>query len=105
MPFFGADRNLNRKYSTFHYLMHAPNFIRLFWRLFNDRRVWFLPKALLALGLIYVVSPLDLVPGFPLVFLGYLDDVAVLFVTAKIFIWLCPNNVVREHVQLIDQGG
>jgi hypothetical protein len=36
--------------------------------------------------------------------LGYLDNLLVLYLTAKLFIRLCPPNVVQEHVQLIDQG-
>jgi len=105
MAFPGVGGNLNRKYSTFQYLMHAPSFIRLFWRLLHDKRVWFMPKMILVLGLIYVAVPLDLIPGFPLVFVGYLDDALVLYLAARAFIWLCPKNVVKEHVQLIDQGG
>ena len=105
MPFFGAGGNVRRKYSTLHYLMHAPSFIRLFWRLYRDPRVWFLPKLILAIGVLYFVSPLDLVPGFPWVGIGYIDDVIVLYAAARVFIWLCPRQVVDEHVRLIDQGG
>jgi len=49
---------------AFQVLLHLPNFARLYWRLFRDRRVPILPKALLVLTLVYVVSPLDLVPDF-----------------------------------------
>ncbi|NSW56472.1 MAG: DUF1232 domain-containing protein [Armatimonadetes bacterium] len=104
MSFFGSRPGMNRKFSQFHYLMHAPNFIRLFLRLYGDRRVWFLPKLILGIGVLYALWPLDAIPGFPLVGLGYLDDILVLYLTAKLFIRLCPPNVVQEHVQLIDQG-
>ncbi len=105
MPFSSAGRGLNRRYGTFHYLLHAPSFARLFWRLYQDKRVWFLPKLVLAIGIIYAIWPLDAVPGFPLVGIGYLDDAVVLYLAAKAFIRMCPANVVQEHVQLIDQGG
>ena len=105
MPRNGADGGLRRNYTTLHYLIHAPNFIRLFWRLFTDKRVSFLPKLVMAVGAIYFVVPLDGIPDFPLVGLGYLDDIVVLYVTAKLFIRLCPRNIVEEHVQLIDKGG
>ena len=95
---------LKRNYTTFHYLMHAPNFIRLFWRLFTDKRVSMIPKSVIFIGLLYFVFPLDAFPDFPLVGLGYLDDIFVLFMAAKLFVRLCPRNVVEEHVQLIDQG-
>ena len=96
---------LKRNYTTLHYLIHAPNFIRLFWRLFRDKRVSFLPRTVIALGLAYFAIPLDLVPEFPLVVVGYIDDIIVMVLALKAFIRLCPRNVVEEHVQLIDQGG
>ena len=101
----GAGQRMKPKFNTLHYLIHAPNFLRLFWRLLTDRRVSPLAKLVMALGVAYFVFPLDLIPDFPLVGVGYLDDVIVLIVTARIFIKLCPRNVVAEHVQLIDDGG
>lgn len=105
MPFYDVGGGLRRSYSTLHYLIHAPNFIRLFWRLFTDRRVSVVPKAVLALGVLYFVFPFDTIPEFPLAFLGYLDDVFVLYLAARLFVRLCPRNVVEEHVRIIDQGG
>lgn len=101
----GDGGGLKPSRTTLHYLIHAPNFIRLFWRLLNDKRVSFLPKTALAIGVLYFFFPLDALPDFPLVGLGYLDDIVVLALTTKLFIRLCPRNVVAEHVQLIDQGG
>lgn len=96
---------MGRNYSTLHYIMQAPNFIKLFWRLLTDRRVSTLSKLPLIVGLLYFVIPLDLIPEFPLVGLGYLDDIAVLYLAARLFVKLCPAQVVEEHVRLIDQGG
>jgi uncharacterized membrane protein YkvA (DUF1232 family) len=104
MSRFGGGGTLRRRYSTLDYLIHAPSFIRLFWRLFTDRRVGIAPKAVLVAGIAYFVCPLDLIPDFPLVGLGYLDDIIVLYGAAWLFIRLCPKNVVAEHVQLIDDG-
>ena len=104
MAFFRGG-GLGRSMSTLQLLIHAPNFIRLFWRLYQDKRVSFLPKAVLALGVLYFIIPLDLIPEFPLVFLGYFDDAAIMYVAVRLFIKLCPSNVVQEHVRLIDQGG
>ena len=78
-------------------LLHLPNFARLYWRLFRDRRVPILPKALLVLTLVYVVSPLDLVPDFVPV-LGEMDDVVVVLAGLWLFVRLCPPEVVRETV-------
>ncbi len=86
-------------------LLHVPNFIKLYWRLFQDRRVSWLAKAALVAGMLYFVVPMDLIPDFPLVPVGWLDDTVVLVLALKAFIKLCPPRVVQEHVQLIDEGG
>ena len=54
-----------------------------------------LPKALLVLTLVYVVSPLDVIPDFIPV-IGEMDDVAVVLSGLWLFIRLCPPAVVRE---------
>ena len=78
-------------------LLHLPNFARLYWRLFRDWRVPILPKALLVLTLVYVVSPLDVIPDFIPV-IGEMDDVVVVLSGLWLFIRLCPPEVVRETV-------
>ncbi len=84
-------------------VQHLPSFLKLFWRLFKDRRVGFKAK-LLALGVVgYLVLPADLVPDL-LPALGHMDDLLLIFLGAKGFIALCPKEVVREHVQQIAQG-
>ena len=78
-------------------LPHLPNFARLYWRLFRDRRVSMLPKALLVLTLVYVISPIDIIPDFIPV-IGEMDDVAMVLGGLWLFIRLCPPAVVREIV-------
>ena len=78
-------------------LLHLPNFARLYWRLFRDWRVPILPKALLVLTLVYVVSPLDVIPDFIPV-IGEMDDIVVVLSGLWLFIRLCPPEVVRETV-------
>lgn len=95
---------LKRSYTSFHYLIHAPHFIRLFWRLLKDKRVGWLPKLILLAGIASTILPLDLIPVLPLMGLGYLGDMAVLYVCARLFIRLCPRHVVEEHIRLIDEG-
>ena len=81
-------------------LVHLPNFFKLFWRLFKDGRVGIMPKLLLFAIAAYVILPVDLLPDiFP--GLGQLDDLLLVFLGLKGFIWLCPREVVREHVQAI----
>jgi uncharacterized membrane protein YkvA (DUF1232 family) len=81
-------------------LRHIPSFARLYWRLFRDPRVTFLPKALLVLIAIYLFSPLDVLPDLVPV-IGAMDDVAVGLAGLWLFIRLCPPPVVREHVTRI----
>jgi uncharacterized membrane protein YkvA (DUF1232 family) len=76
-------------------LLHLPDFARLYWRLFRDRRVSLIPKALLVLTLVYVLSPLDVVPDF-LPGIGEMDDVVVVLAGLWLFVRLCPPEVVRE---------
>lgn len=83
-------------------LVHLPNLIRLHWRLLVDKRVSLVPKVILLAGLAYFVIPFDLIPEFPLVVLGWTDDIVVVAMAAKIFVAMAPRHVVEEHVRLID---
>ncbi len=73
---------------------------QLAWRLFWDRRVPWPPKLIPPLALAYVLSPIDILPDVTLG-LGQLDDIAVLLLAIKLFIELCPVDVVREHLQAL----
>jgi uncharacterized membrane protein YkvA (DUF1232 family) len=77
--------------------LHLPNFARLYWRLFRDRRVAILTKALLVLTLVYFVSPFDVIPDFIPV-IGEMDDIVVVLSGLWMFVRLCPPEVVRETV-------
>ena len=82
---------------------HLPSFIKLFARLIKDARVSLWPKMLIVLALAYVIAPVDLVPDF-ILGVGQLDDLVVLFVGLKLFLRLCPGEVVQEHVRSIAAG-
>jgi len=85
------------------FVAYLPQFIRLFYRLMNDERVSVLIKAVPVLGVLLLLSPplveLDLIP-----LIGELDAILVIGLTLKLFIWLCPPDVVREHVAQIARG-
>jgi uncharacterized membrane protein YkvA (DUF1232 family) len=72
--------------------------IRLAWRLLFDSRVPLWVKAIVPASLIYLISPVDLIPDVA-IGLGQLDDLAVLVIGLKLFIELCPPVIVREHLQ------
>ncbi|HEY75683.1 MAG TPA: DUF1232 domain-containing protein [Thermoflexia bacterium] len=73
---------------------------RLAWRLFWDRRVPWSIKLIPPAAFLYILSPIDILPDLSLG-LGQLDDVAVLLLAIKLFIELCPVDVVREHLQAL----
>lgn len=71
--------------------------VQLAWRLFFDPRVPWLTKIIPPAALIYILSPIDILPDLTLG-LGQLDDLAVLLLGIKLFIELAPAEVVREHL-------
>ncbi len=74
--------------------------IRLAWRLFKDRRVPWALKLIPPAALIYILSPIDILPDLGLG-LGQLDDVAIILLSLKLFIELAPPEVVREHLRAL----
>jgi len=84
-------------------LAYLPQFFRVFWRLMADPRVSFLAKVVPPLGLLLLITPpaleLDLVP-----IIGELDWLLVGYLSLKLFIWMCPPDVVREHVAQVARG-
>ncbi len=74
--------------------------LRLAWRLFKDRRVPWGLKLIPPAALIYVLSPVDILPDLGLG-LGQLDDIAIVLLALKLFIELAPAEVVREHLRAL----
>ncbi len=81
-------------------LAYLPHFLRLFYALLTDPRVSFLVKLVPAIGLMVALSPpnleLEIIPV-----LGEMDFLLLMVITLKVFVWLCPPDVVREHVARI----
>jgi len=67
------------------------NRARLTWRLLRDERVSISFKAIPIFAIIYVLSPIDLIPFFPI------DDIAIVLFAMQIFIDSVPEAVVNEH--------
>jgi len=66
-------------------------------RLIGDRRVNGFLKLIPIASLIYLISPIDLIPGMAVPLVGALDDAAVVWIGTALFIELCPADVVQEH--------
>lgn len=77
--------------------------IRLSWALFSDNRVPVYLKAIPVVALIYVVSPLDLIPDIIPV-LGQLDDIGVIMVALNLFNNMVPSELVAEHAARLHTG-
>jgi uncharacterized membrane protein YkvA (DUF1232 family) len=71
---------------------------RLILRLLGDRRVPIWPKLIIPATIAYILSPVDLLMD-PMLGLGQIDDVAVFLIGLKLFIELCPTDVVRQHLE------
>jgi uncharacterized membrane protein YkvA (DUF1232 family) len=80
---------------------------RLVWRLWRDGRVPGWIKLIPFAGLVYLLSPIDLIPDLMLPGLGQLDDLAIVLLAVKMFVDLSPPGIVREHLEemLGRQGG
>jgi uncharacterized membrane protein YkvA (DUF1232 family) len=77
--------------------------IKLIGRLMGDKRVNFFLKILPVAAVVYLVSPLDLVPGLALPVIGALDDAAILWLGTTLFVSLCPEEIVQEHLAALNK--
>ena len=77
------------------FLRDSARQVRLMWRLMTDRRVPTWTKLIPPLAILYVLSPIDLVPD-PLLGVGQLDDLAVLLISFRVFMELCPSGLVQR---------
>jgi uncharacterized membrane protein YkvA (DUF1232 family) len=73
-----------------------PNLVRLFRGLIGDPRVPRGSKALLVVGAVWLVSPIDLIPEF-LPGIGGLDDAVVAALILRHLVRRAGDEVVREH--------
>ena len=80
----------------------VANRLKLILKLMGDPRVSPWAKLIPVGALIYLVSPIDLIMGIP----GFdaLDDAAVLWMGSTLFVELCPQNVVQEHMQALNNN-
>jgi hypothetical protein len=67
--------------------------VKLVLRLITDRRVPMLLKVIPFGSFVYLLAP-DL-------FLGPIDDAAVIWLGAYLFVELCPPDVVEEHMRAL----
>ena len=77
-------------------VMFLPNMVMLMGRLLKDVRVPVAEKALFAAAIVYVISPIDLIPDmFP--FIGQVDDLYVVALVILRLVNRTDESVVRQH--------
>jgi len=69
---------------------------RLVLQLLLDERVPAGVKLIPLIVLVYILSPLDLIPDM-LLGLGQVDDLAVFLLGLKIFLQMCPQGVLQQY--------
>lgn len=87
--------------NVFGFVVNIPNFAMLYLRLMLDREVPVFGRAILWGALIYVVSPIDLIPGALLPVIGWLEDMLILYVALKVFVRVCPPHILDRHVATV----
>jgi uncharacterized membrane protein YkvA (DUF1232 family) len=70
--------------------------VRLALRLLRDPRVPTAAKLLFGATVLYMLSPIDIVPDW-LPVLGQADDLVVLMAGLNLFLRACPKWLVEEH--------
>jgi uncharacterized membrane protein YkvA (DUF1232 family) len=73
-----------------------PNVVKLLGRIIKDRRVPVRAKAFAAAVLVYVVSPIDIIPDFVIGF-GKLDDLILSAVAIQHLVEAAGPEIVAEH--------
>jgi len=76
--------------------MFLPNMVMLLGRLLKDARVPTAEKALFLGAIVYVISPIDLIPDM-LPFIGQVDDLYVVALTLLRLVNRTDESVVRQH--------
>jgi len=87
--------------NIFRIIFYIPQFAKLYFKVFKDKRTPVYLKLMLVFALIYFISPLDIIPELINPFIGIVDDALLLFLAFKYFIKLAPRDVVAEHVNRI----
>jgi uncharacterized membrane protein YkvA (DUF1232 family) len=77
-------------------IRQLPNYVRLLFGLLTDRRVSAVDKMLVAAAVVYILTPVDLIPDF-IPFLGEVDDVFLLVTALQRLITNAGRAVVLQY--------
>lgn len=79
-------------------LLFIPNLLRLLFSLLRDSRVSSADKAIVAGTILYVISPIDIIPDF-VPFIGLVDDAYLISIALLRLMNRADRSVVMEHWQ------
>lgn len=92
----GGGRGMSRE-SLKAVFRDIPNFIKLFARLARDPRVSTVDKAIVGAVLVYLVSPVDLIPDWVVPVVGQLEDVYLLALALSRLVNNAGVEVLMDH--------
>jgi uncharacterized membrane protein YkvA (DUF1232 family) len=84
-------------------VMLLPNVVKLLTRLMRDSRVSMRRKAFIGAVLVYVISPIDLIPDF-VIGIGRLDDLVLVSLAVDHLMSGTDEEIVREHWDGTEDG-
>ena len=76
--------------------------VRLVYELMRDRRVPIWLKLIPLVGILYLISPIELLPDVALFPFGILDDVVVIVLCLIIFVAMVPRAIIDDHISWLD---
>lgn len=77
-------------------ILMIPNIVKLLGRIARDPRVSVRRKTFAVAAMIYVVSPIDLIPDF-IAGIGQLDDLIIVAIALNHLIDGAGRNIIEEH--------
>ncbi len=69
---------------------------RLILRLMLDGRVPIWTKLIIPIGIVYMASPIDILPDI-VPFIGWIDDIVAIVLSIILFLMAVPTDILREH--------
>ena len=84
------------KRTVLYYVRQLPAYIRLLGGLLVDKRVATFDKLIVAGAIVYIVSPIDLIPDF-IPFFGEIDDLFILVLALQHLVNNAGRRVLLDH--------
>ena len=82
-------------------LLVLRNELRLYFRLFRDSRTPKISKIMLIAAVIYLLSPIDIIPDF-LPFAGFIDELIIIPLVFYVSTLFIPKDVVEDNRRIVN---